>query len=245
MSEQVNGVSMNLLQEENLRILGAFVEICKKHNIWYSLAYGTMLGAVRHNGMIPWDRDVDIYVQITDVPLIRDILDKELPPNCRYMKRGVTKGYSSSHELLESTRVTNAHLDIYPLVGAPSDPKLQESFTKRTYYLRKILKSKYVNIRHCLPKNRPMVLVAKVIDCFISDKRIEKIYSELENMYDYNSAEYVVSLANYGKASNCVKKEILMDTEEHVFENLQCSIPKEYDTYLTQIYGDYMTPKKY
>lgn len=245
MSDKATGADQDLLQQENLRLLEAFIGICNKHNIWYCLAYGTMLGAVRHNGMIPWDRDVDVYIQITDVPLIRDIFDKELPENSRYMKRGVTKGYSSSHELLESTSVVGAHLDMYPLVGAPTDPDAQEKFTRKTYYARKILKSKHVDIKQCLPKNRPLVLAAKFIDLFISDNRIERIYKKYEQMYDYDSAEYVVALSNYGKASNCVKKEVFMDTEEHVFEHLMCSIPKKYDVYLTQIYGDYMTPKKY
>lgn len=66
-----------------------------------------------------------------------------------------------------------------------------------------------------------------------------------DDMGDLHPNVKTAALKYGGKASNCVKKEILMDTEEHVFENLQCSIPKEYDTYLTQIYGDYMTPKKY
>jgi len=245
MGEIENNIHMDVLQEENLRLLSAFVTMCKKHNIWYSLAYGTMLGAVRHNGMIPWDRDVDVYVQITDVPLIREILEKELPENSRLLKHGITKGYSSTHELLESTCVTGAHLDMYPLVGAPTDEKAQESFTKRTYYLGKILKSKYVDIRQCLPKNRPMVLVAKFIDLFVSDDRINRIYKKYEDMYPYESAEYVVALSNYGKASNCVRKEVLMNTQEHVFEHLMCAIPVDYDTYLTRVYGDYMTPKKY
>lgn len=245
MSEIVNGVKMDVLQEENLRLLESFIQICNKHNIWYSLAYGTMLGAVRHNGMIPWDRDVDVYVRITDVPLLREIFEKELPVDCRYIKRGVTKRYSSSHELLESTVVRGAHLDMYPLVGAPKDVRAQEKFTKQTYYIRKVLKSKYVDLRQCLPKNRPMVLIAKFIDLFISDKTIERIYKKYEEMYDYNSAEYVVSLANYGKASNCVKKDIMNRTIMHEFEHLLCAIPQDYDIYLTQIYGDYMTPKKY
>ena len=245
MSEKVNGISIDLLQEENLRLLEAFVGVCKKYNIWYSLAVGTMLGAVRHNGMIPWDRDVDVFVRISDVPLLRDVFLKELPENCRYLARGLTKNYSASHEMLESTIVTEAHLDMYPLVGAPNDPKKQSKFTKETYYLRKILKSKYVDIRHCLPKNRFMVLIAKFIDMFISDTRIEQIYSRYEKMYDYNSSEYVVSLANYGRACDCVKKEIMDELIEHKFEHLYCNIPKAYDLYLTQIYGDYMTPKKY
>jgi len=245
MGEIVNGVDMDVLQEENLRLLDTFIGICKKHNIWYSLAYGTMLGAVRHNGMIPWDRDVDVYIKITDVPRIREIFAKELPANCRHLQRGVTKKYSSSHELLESTAVKGAHLDMYPLVGAPSEPEEQARFTKQTYYARKILKSKHVDIRQCLPKNKLMVLAAKGIDLFISDRTVERIYQKYEKMYDYDTAEYVVALSNYGKASNCVKKEIMEDTMEHAFEHLRCAIPRDYDTYLTQIYGDYMTPKKY
>lgn len=245
MGEMVNGVELDLLQKENLRLLDAFIKICEKHGIWYSLAAGTMLGAVRHNGMIPWDRDVDVYIRIIDVPRVREIFEKELPENCRYLKRGVTKGYSSSHELLESMIVKGAHLDMYPLVGAPSEFKEQIKFTRQTYYFRKIVKSKYVDIRMCLPKNRPLVLVAKLIDIFVSDKTIARIYKKYEEMYDYNTAEYVIAVANYGKASNCIKKDILMDTYQHAFEHLQCAIPKDYDTYLTRMYGDYMTPKKY
>lgn len=245
MVDKISGVDMDDLQKENLRLLAAFIERCEKYNIWYSLAYGTMLGAVRHNGFIPWDRDVDVYIWFPDVFKIRKVFEKDLPDNSRYLSRGITKRYTSTHELLESTDVKEAHLDIYPLVGAPNEEKKQSRFTRNIYYLRKILKSKHVDISMCLPKNRIMVCVAKFIDLFISDSTIEKIYKKYETMYDFETAEYIVALVNYGKASNCVKKLIFMDMTKHVFENLNCSIPKDYNTYLTSIYGDYMTPKKY
>lgn len=245
MGEMVNGVDMDDLQKENLRLLRAFIERCEKYNIWYSLAYGTMLGAVRHNGFIPWDRDVDVYIQLPDVFKIRQIFKDDLPNNSRYLSRGITKKYTSTHELLESSVVKGAHLDMYPLVGAPSEEKEQAKFTRNIYYLRKILKSKHVDISMCLPKNRNMVRIAKFIDLFISDGTIEKIYKKYETMYDFESSEYVVALVNYGKASNCVRKAIFMDMTKHVFEDLYCLIPKDYDSYLTGIYGDYMTPKKY
>ena len=89
------------------------------------------------------------------------------------------------------------------------------------------------------------VRIAKCIDLFISDKKIEKIYQKLEHQYDFESSEYTMSIVNYGKSTNCVKKEVLMETMECTFEDLKCAIPKDYDTYLTQIYGDYMTPVKY
>lgn len=245
MNTNVNMSNMDELQKENLRLLEAFVKFCDKYNVWYSLAFGSMLGAVRHNGMIPWDRDIDVYIKLEDIPFIRKHLDKELPENIQYLKRGVTDKYSGSQELLVSSVVDKAHLDMYPLVGAPSDEEEQKRFTKATYYLVKILKSKYVDIRKCLPKNRKLVFLAKCVDFFISDKTINKIYKKYEEKYNLSSAEYVVALVNYGKADDCMRKEIFDQVFEHDFEHLSCKIPVNYHEYLTRTYGDYMTPKRY
>ncbi len=235
----------DILQTENLRILKEFIRICNDNNIWYCLSAGTMLGAVRHDGFIPWDRDVDVYIKIKDVPKVRRIFAENLPDNCEYYGRGVSEGYTSTHELLQSKIVPEAHLDMYPLVGAPSVEQEQAKFTRKTYVLRKLFKSKHVKLGMCLPKNRPLVFVAKLIDLFISDKMIHKTYQRWEKAYPYDNAEFVIALANYGKASNCMRKELFDTLIEHKFETLSCKIPADYHTYLTRMYGDYMTPKRY
>lgn len=99
----------------------------------------------------------------------------------------ITQNYSSSHEILESTVITEAHLDMYSLVGAHRTLKEQIKFTRNIYIWRKLLKSKYIKIKHCLPKNHIMVCFTKVIDISITDKMIDKIYTKHEKYYSYKN----------------------------------------------------------
>ena len=55
-----------------LKLLKAFKQICDTEKIWYTLAYGTVLGAVRHKGFIPWDADADVCIKLEDVERFRD-----------------------------------------------------------------------------------------------------------------------------------------------------------------------------
>lgn len=245
MAELVNGVRMEDLQKENLRLLKEFIDVCEKYNIWYVLAYGTQLGAVRHKGLIPWDRDVDVSVKLPDIPKIREIMSVELLTESEYCARGITERYSASHDIIKSTKIKGAHLDIYSLIGAPNTISEQEKFTRMICFWRKLLKSKYVDINMCLPKNKKFVRVAKLVDYFISDSRIDKIYSSIESRYPFESSEYLVPIANDGMVSECMKKEIYEERIKVQFENFEAYIPKDFDTYLTQMYGDYMTPVKY
>ncbi len=237
-------ISKTELDNENLRLLRELTKRLDDAGIWYTLAYGTMLGAVRHNGFIPWDTDVDIYVQFPDMNRIREILIKNPINDSTFSGRQITPRYTRIHDVIEST-MNDAHIDIEPLIGAPSIKKDQARFVKKCYYSRMLFKSKYVDINDCLPQNRNKVKVVKIIDKFISDKTIERIYSMLESKYDFNDAEYLTPLVNFGKVSSCMKREVYLERIRHQFEDMECYIPKAYDVYLTNIYGDYMTPRRY
>lgn len=245
MNEAMSGISMPELQSENLRLLKKFISVCEKYDIWYVLAYGTMLGAVRHKGFIPWDRDIDVYIKISDAERLRSIMLNENHIDSIYSASGITPKYSGSQDVLTSTIHDEAHLDIYPLFGAPSDLKEQKKFAKKIHIIQKILKSKYVDIRLCLPSNKKKVRIAKLIDSFISDSRINKIYRYFENKYPFATASHYVTLVNYGRAKDCVDKYVYESRIQVKFEDVDVYIPTEYDKYLTQIYGDYMTPVKF
>lgn len=63
---QLTDIDRKKVQEKEVEILSEFDRLCKKHNIKYTLAGGTMLGAIRHKGFIPWDDDIDVYVLRND-----------------------------------------------------------------------------------------------------------------------------------------------------------------------------------
>lgn len=238
-----------LIEKHNLllELLRAFRDVCEKGNIWYSLAFGSVLGAIRHNGFIPWDRDADVYIFLKDEIKFHDAFFKYKPNGIMLTDRSKDKRILSSHNRLffEGGKADRIHLDIYPIVGAPTNKKEQIRFANRNYYTEKIIKSKYVDIRECLPKNKIFVLGAKIIDYMIPDSILKKILKRQEMKYDYDSSEYWSSLICYGGDKSCFPKRILEGRILHKFENEMFYIPSGWEEYLKLIYGDYMKPKKY
>lgn len=72
-------MDLEKIKQIELDILKVTVKILDKHNLRYYISYGTCIGAIRHNGFIPWDDDIDISLFREDYELARDILNKELP----------------------------------------------------------------------------------------------------------------------------------------------------------------------
>jgi len=237
-----------VIKEKCYELLCHFKKVCEENNIWYSLAFGTVLGAVRHNGYIPWDTDVDIFIFLPDKEKIRKAfknynVDKIILDNFDIQPKNM-----HSHDVLrfEGIASNDIHLDIYYLVGAPSNEKEQNKFAKITYIADHIIRSKYNKLKDCKKKNRPLVFVAKIIDYCIPNKILKKIINKLETKYDFDKSEYVIPLANWGTSTACIPKSIFKEMKPHIFYKDEFLIPADYDTYLRRTYGnDYMTPKKY
>lgn len=233
------------IHNDLLILLKAFRDVCDAEGIWYSLAFGTVLGAVRHKGFIPWDSDADVYILLPDVERFREAFRKHKPEGIILGDRHSSLKNTKSHDTISLEKkgfFSDLHLDIYPLVGAPDDPDEQNRFWKRCKVLDKVFRSKYVNLSACLPKNKPFVAVVKALDHLIPDSIIKANIEKREHMYDFETSKYWFSLVGaYGPIDKrAFENRILMKFEDDEFY-----VPGDWDLYLKTCYGDYMTPRKY
>lgn len=216
--------------------------ICEKNNIPIVLTGGSAIGAVRHGGNIPWDDDVDmcvpiIYMEKTIEALIRELpkfLSVEYFPKCKQYNllfpRVVVRG--ALHYTL--------HVDIFPIIGAPSEKILQESFwksiTKTTIsFSRKQLKG--------YPwEGFAKKTLRKVASYFIikANSQIAQEFESLCKKYDYSTAEYIVNPCGKYGIKEFIPKEYFEGVQKMKYNSGFAYVPQNYHQFLGCIYGDYM-----
>lgn len=246
---------MEELKQTLLNMLSWFHEFCVKHDITYYALGGTLLGTIRHKGFIPWDDDIDLGLPRKEYNKLIETMKGE---NGRYIlespmqeKDGFVYSYCKLYDkettLVENTRYKTkrgVYLDIFPLDGIGNT--IEES--KRNF---KAIdrKQKFINTKICaLNKNRRWykncaIIAGRCIPSFIFNWRHEvKKINELCESRSFEQCEYVGNLLGNWHEKEIVKREwfdipVLLD-----FENIKIFAPKESDKYLTNVYGDYMTP---
>lgn len=249
-------LSIEEIHEGTLEIIKKLIEICDEINVNYFVAYGSLIGAVRHKGFIPWDDDFDVIMLRPDYDKFCRYCDeheKELYP-FRLMNHKNTPDYpftiSRLNDLryrMESVGYPDAgmglFIDIYPYDGCGND------FTKAKKYIER-RKSFYqmclglIYSHNFFPTNRSKLYTIPRLFVMVVAKLIGKNYfmnklENLKNTYDYGSSEYVYCVI-WDRAVCPLKKEWFMEKIETTFESLTVSIPKQYKEILTLLYGDYM-----
>lgn len=228
-----------------LELLKAFKDVCEKENIWYTLAFGTVLGAIRHKGFIPWDSDADVCIHLEDVEKFRTAFRKHKPDGISLNDYDYSPRNTKSHDTLffeEDPGFADLHLDVYPLVGAPNDKDKQIKVWKRNFFVDRFFRSKYVNLADCLEENRKKVFFVKLIDKLIPDSFIKANIHKREREFNVDESDYWTCLAAPYKP---VPKKSWSIVKLMPFEDTEFYVPGEWDLYLTSLYGDYMTPRKY
>lgn len=223
-----------------------FRDVCEEEGIWYSLAFGTLLGAVREKNIIQWDSDIDVYIQFEDQDRLRKAFRRRNLNDVKYINKENEPNYLKSHDVLVFTRTTqfpDIHLDIYPIVGAPASKELQDKIAFKWNYLDRIIRSKYVNIRKS--KRKFLVFFAKIIDAFIPDKVLKNNIHKRETMFNKSETGYWMTLVNYGPGRSCFPISFFDGYEYKELNGEKFKVLKEWDKYLKIVYGDYMIPKKY
>lgn len=238
------------LQAVELDILLEIDRICKKHHIRYFLCAGTLLGAVRHQGFIPWDDDIDLYMTLSEYKRFCKVSKEEMKEPyflqnyrtdythrrfCKIRKSGTTfieKGYERSdmHQ--------GVWVDIFPLVGVKQDARWLQRTNRVIRFFDLILKKRMENI-----PSRERSAVSNLIHMIpLSLVRAAVTAAYYFLLKDFDVYEKCYALSGSRTITPQFDRTLFSDTTDVSFEGYVFPAPKDWDRYLTLTYGDYMTP---
>ncbi len=245
------------LQITELEILKETDRICKKLGIKYYLIGGTLLGAVRHKGFIPWDIDIDIAMLRKDYEAFRLYWLENKSDEFFYQDYMTEKNHISFHAILKlnDTVVTKRreqkekykakhngiYMDIFPLDYAPDNKRKQKWQQNKIKLCSKLIEAKLCNNYG----TGNFKYIAKKILAFllsgVSFVKIQKSVEKCMTKYNKEDAKYLVSMAShYSYKKQLMEKEIYGEPVLLEYEGGLFYAPADFDRYLTQLYGDYM-----
>lgn len=236
------------LQLRILRILLAIHQVCKEHELRYYIIAGTLLGAVRHKGFIPWDDDLDIGMPRKDYDQLMAHAKEWLPVPFEVVSYETDKTYplpfakiqDASTTLIERIHLKylgGIYIDVFPLDGMTANPLVQRWHFARYFYLKKVQYFLYRDpYRH---GHGPSSWIPLLCRKFYTLEEVQEKMKRMQKAYDFDASELVVDHDDGRKG--IMPRETLGTPTPIVFEGKTVMGAEHPDAYLKQKYGDYMT----
>ena len=256
---------LNDTQRYILHVLREVTRVLEELKIPYFMQGGTMLGAIRHGGFIPWDDDVDLGIPRADYDRLLKEVSARLPENLElrtyddetdhhyYFARIVDTRYQIRRMGSIEERLENIWVDLFPLDGMPN------GFISRQWHKMRLLMTRLKFHLSCFEKvnikrpGRPLVeriiiriaMITRVGKWWNTRKQLDKM-DRLLKKYPPEKSEYLVNFTGQTsfKFNEMFKKEVYGQGKEYPFEDMVLVGPEQYDAYLKSLYGDYMTPPR-
>lgn len=237
-----------------LDLLKNIKQICDQYGLRYYLAGGTLLGAIRHQGFIPWDDDIDITMPRMDLEKMVEIFKQRQSDHIKLLTNYSDRIYFNLHAKLVDTRTRKVYrgvrqimdagvnVDIFPLDGLPKNETDIRRYEKKLNYYKSIwwgaisesnLSGKKGLIRlenglfHCF---------CKIIGYQIPIRRIEKLVKK----YEFDNSDYVGEFVSVLGLKAKVSRKAFETQVKVQFEDDVFNAPVGYHEYLSVLYGDYM-----
>lgn len=245
-------LTLNEIQQGSYQVLLKFKQICEENNLRYFLAYGTLIGAIRHKGFIPWDDDIDVWMPRPDYEkFVQYCINNtsELNEESCVLKHYKTcKEYIYPIARLVDTRYrieyTDAKdyglglfIDIYPLDGVKSGSRKQ--LRKRKNYIRKI---SLLGANHYVKSpNKFRNIFKKIYYIFNKNKNLNKLiakWDEEARECEYENSDKVACVV--WETKECLDKCDFEKSVDVEFNGEIFKAPQGYDRLLRKTYGDYM-----
>ena len=242
---------MNIINQEGLRkiqldILQKVADFCDEHGITYFLAYGTLIGAIRHKGYIPWDDDIDIAMPRPDYDRFIKSFN-ESNSTVQVVALENDKRYGLAFAKVHDTRtvlyetqynkdVFGVYIDIFPIDGTKSKAQIRRLravnlmlHTKKANFTQRTLSKKFSNF------------LGKILLLPFSVHFMVKVIDWMARQYPFGSTPLAGGICDTVVGERAmIDTSVFEDTLMHEFEGRMYKIPIGYDKWLRRIYGDYM-----
>ena len=245
-------IDLEGLKQAQLSILLDVHDFCLNNNINYFLAHGTLIGAVRHKGFIPWDDDIDIAMPRQDYDrfistfngtyphlkvLSFDTADKYCYPIAKvYDNRTIMK-----ENIVNTYPGMGINIDIFPIDGIPDSPEDAAKHLNRLIRWGKLREIKQVKLSssRSFAKNILLLLLRILLLPFTNRFFLQKM-DNMARSVPYGSTKYAGSIAYFTIMFKPVSVSAFQNTVDAPFEGHLFKIPQGYDEWLRNIFGDYM-----
>ncbi len=235
-------IDIGKIQEIESRMLDELNQICKRNGINYSLAYGSVLGAVRHHGPIPWDSDADVLIPLSELDNLIKCLQEELSHRFKvyFYKNRLDYDRPFPRIGLRNTHPEVIHVDLFISMALPHDRVLWKYHIFKTRFLNETFRLRHKRMEEIKTWHRRLAapFVKRALNIVPRTNHIEYIERH-RGKYSYENCQYVT---NSLRGKYIYPKSMFDNLVWVDYGNLKLPIPRDYDSYLKHIYGNYTDP---
>ena len=248
---QIEQNILSRLRGVMIELLNEFVRICIENNLTYFLTAGTLLGAVRHKGFIPWDDDIDVGMPRKDYELFLDIISAETKTNYYILSnrspissfyhynsyaKFCKKGTIIAKNNLKPQDYSGIFIDIWPYDNCikfllPLHSNIN-SAAKKLYFLK---------TKKDIPQNRIKYWISRIICLFFTLRFCRLLLDKSYTIFNNCNTKYISFFsALYGYKRETHGLDTIYPLSSIYFEGNIYNAPNNYNQFLTELYGNFM-----